>query len=157
MEERRCGAFGTPLGRMCLTADSRGIRSLKFADPPADLPRDDGDLLRETERQIHAYFSGRRTSFDLPIHLEGTDFQRAVWRKLLRIPYGETRSYQEIACAIGRPGAARAVGAACAANPIWILIPCHRVIASDGRLTGYAGGIDRKQRLLALERRLIRP
>jgi methylated-DNA-[protein]-cysteine S-methyltransferase len=101
--------------------------------------------------QIEEYFSGERRVFDLPVSLDGTPFQMAVWKALARIPYGETRSYGQIAEAVGRPGAARAVGMANHANPIPIVIPCHRVIGHDGSLTGYGGGLDIKARLLSME------
>ena len=102
-------------------------------------------------RQLEEYFAGERTMFDLPIRPRGTQFQISVWNTLLAIPYGETRSYAQIANAIGRPSAVRAVGAANGANPIPIVIPCHRVIGSNGSLTGFGGGIDVKRRLLELE------
>lgn len=102
-------------------------------------------------RQLREYFTGKRRRFDLATEPRGSDFQQTVWRELLRIPYGEIRSYSELAHAVGRPGAARAVGRAVATNPISIVIPCHRVVGSDGSLTGYAGGLAFKQGLLALE------
>ncbi len=102
-------------------------------------------------RQLTDYFSGRRQTFDFPYQLRGTDFQRAVWRELLKIPYGETRSYKDIAQAIGRPKAYRAVGMANNKNPLSIVVPCHRVIGSNGQLIGYAGGLASKKALLALE------
>ena len=102
--------------------------------------------------QLLEYFEGKRTAFDLPLDLRGTPFQLEVWRALLAIPYGETRSYAEIARAVGRPAAVRAVGAANGANPIAIVVPCHRVIAADGSLGGYGGGLELKARLLAMER-----
>jgi len=101
--------------------------------------------------QLREYFAGKRRRFDLETEPRGSVFQQAVWQELLRIPYGETRSYSELAAAVGRPGAARAVGRAVATNPISIVIPCHRVVGSDGSLTGYAGGLEFKKGLLALE------
>jgi len=109
-------------------------------------------LLDEAERQIHAYFAGRLRQFTLPIQLGGTSFEQDVLRMLLDIPYAATVSYAEIARLIGRPRAARAVGRACAKNPILVIVPCHRVVSSDGKLTGFAAGIDRKQKLITLER-----
>jgi methylated-DNA-[protein]-cysteine S-methyltransferase len=109
-------------------------------------------LLVETEHQLRAYFGGDLRDFDLPLAMAGTPFQQRVWKELLRIPYGETRSYSEIAHAIGAPTAVRAVGAANGANPIPIVVPCHRVIGSGGKLVGYGGGLPLKRRLLALER-----
>ena len=102
--------------------------------------------------QLQEYFSGTRKSFGFPYELRGTDFQRQVWSALLDIPYGQTRSYRQIAQAIGRPTASRAVGAANGKNPIWIAIPCHRVVGTDGSLTGYAGGVGMKRALLELEK-----
>ena len=109
-------------------------------------------ILLEAERQLREYFAGSRTRFELPLDPSGTDFQRQVWRELLKIPFGETRSYVEIARRIGSPRAARAVGAANGRNPISIVAPCHRVVGANGALTGFAGGLDAKARLLALER-----
>jgi methylated-DNA-[protein]-cysteine S-methyltransferase len=105
----------------------------------------------EVERQLVAYLAGQRTSFDLPTALAGDGFQRRVWDRLTRIPHGETTTYGEIAVELGDPILARAVGRAVGANPLSIVVPCHRVVGKDGRLTGYAGGLERKERLLALE------
>ncbi|MEU8528100.1 MULTISPECIES: methylated-DNA--[protein]-cysteine S-methyltransferase [Streptomyces] len=105
----------------------------------------------ETVRQLDAYFAGELTEFDLPLHLVGTEFQLRVWEQLRLIPYGETRSYGELAEALGNPGASRAVGLANGKNPVSIIVPCHRVIGAAGSLTGYGGGLDRKKRLLAFE------
>lgn len=102
--------------------------------------------------QLERYFAGELREFDLPLHLDGTPFQRAVWQQLLRIPYGETRTYGELAEELGKPGASRAVGLANGKNPIGIVVPCHRVIGASGSLTGYGGGLDRKRRLLDFER-----
>lgn len=120
---------------------------------PDDLGvRDDHHpVLLQTKRQLEEYFSGLRNEFELPIAATGTDFQQQVWHALTTIPYGETWSYQDLADAIGNPKAVRAVGMANGKNPISIVVPCHRVIGKSGKLTGYAGGIERKQRLLALE------
>jgi methylated-DNA-[protein]-cysteine S-methyltransferase len=107
---------------------------------------------RAVHAQLRAYARGQIKEFSLPLDPPGTPFQRAVWAALLRIPYGETRTYGEIAAAIGHPGAARAVGMACRTNPIGLIIPCHRVVGGDGSLTGYAGGLDLKARLLQHER-----
>jgi len=106
----------------------------------------------EATRQMRAYFKGRRTTFDLPLVLEGTDFQRDVWHALERIPYGETASYAEVGSWLGRPHAMRAVGMACGRNPLPIVVPCHRVIGADGSLVGFGGGIELKRRLLEFER-----
>lgn len=109
------------------------------------------DALPEVRRQIEEYFAGRRRDFDLAVDGEGTDFQQLVWSELAKIPYGETRSYAEVAVAIGRPAAVRAVGAANGRNPIPIVVPCHRVIGADGSLTGFGGGLEAKRWLLELE------
>lgn len=116
----------------------------------ADVERRD-DALPATRRQIEEYFAGQRRDFDLEVDGEGTDFQRLVWHELTKIPYGATCSYGDIAQAIGRPAAVRAVGAANGRNPIPIVVPCHRVIGADGSLTGFGGGLEAKRRLLELE------
>jgi methylated-DNA-[protein]-cysteine S-methyltransferase len=108
-------------------------------------------VLRETERQLNDYFAGKLKEFSLKFDSSGTDFQRKVWRALAAIPFGETLSYREIAQQIGRPEAARAVGAAIGRNPVSIIVPCHRVIGSNGKLTGFAGGVETKAALLKLE------
>jgi methylated-DNA-[protein]-cysteine S-methyltransferase len=110
-------------------------------------------VLRQAERQLKEYFAGTRTVFDLPLDFHGTDFQKRVWAALLAIPFGETRSYGEIARALGKPSAMRAVGAANGRNPISIIAPCHRVTGAAGQLTGFAGGLKAKAHLLALEAR----
>ena len=108
-------------------------------------------LLQEAEEQLNEYFAGARREFDLPLAPKGTAFQKAVWAEMCRIPYGETRTYGQLAAAIGKPKASRAVGGACRCNPITILQPCHRVVGRSGRLTGYAYGVEMKQYLLELE------
>jgi methylated-DNA-[protein]-cysteine S-methyltransferase len=118
--------------------------------------REDGLKLREAERQLSLYFAGELEEFDLPLAPQGTPFQQRVWRELSKIPYGATISYGELARRIGNPNASRAVGLANGSNPIAIVIPCHRVIGSDGKLTGYGGGLTVKEKLLALERRQLR-
>ena len=113
-------------------------------------------LLVRAAAQLRRYFDGNEVSFDIPLDLLGTEFQRAVWAALLRIPAGATRSYGDIAREIAAPQAVRAVGAAVGRNPLSVIVPCHRVVGSDGSLTGYAGGLERKQALLALEGSLVR-
>ncbi len=120
-------------------------------EAPTEWQRQDTDLLLEAKRQLEEYFAGIRAGFSLPLAPQGTDFQKTVWRQLEAIPYGETRTYGQIAAALGKPKASRAVGGANHNNPIAIVIPCHRVIGADGSLTGYAGGIDLKEQLLHLE------
>ncbi|HSK81639.1 MAG TPA: methylated-DNA--[protein]-cysteine S-methyltransferase [Thermoanaerobaculia bacterium] len=112
---------------------------------------EDSERTAEVRRQLEEYFAGERQTFDLALSPKGTAFERSVWSELSRIPYGATRSYAEIARAIGRPGAARAVGRANGANPIPIVVPCHRVIGADGSLTGFGGGLEVKSRLLEIE------
>ena len=127
---------------------------MEYIDPaagPVEETAARSPLLDEAEGQLEEYFAGRRRSFDLPLDPKGTPFQRSVWAALCEIPWGETRSYGEIARRVGKPGAARAVGMANHRNPIAILIPCHRVISANARLSGYAGGRDRKEYLLSLE------
>lgn len=109
-------------------------------------------LLQEAEEQLNEYFAGVRREFDLPLAPKGTPFQQAVWQQLLRIPYGEVRTYGQLAAALGKPKASRAVGGACHCNPICIIVPCHRVVGANGSLTGYAGGLDIKEYLLELEK-----
>ena len=144
--------FETPFGPMAL----EGETALTRLWLPGTLPdlRGRGEetpLLRAAREALLAYFAGERRGFDLPLDPAGTDFQRAVWEALRAIPYGGTRTYGEIAAAVGRPKAVRAVGQANHVNPLPIFIPCHRVVGTGGALTGYAGGLDRKRALLALE------
>ena len=114
--------------------------------------KEETPLLVQARDQLLAYLSGARRGFDLPCRAEGTAFEQAVWRELSLIPYGQTRSYGEIAARLSVPGAARAVGRACGKNPLLIVVPCHRVISSAGKLTGFAAGVEMKQALLALEK-----
>jgi methylated-DNA-[protein]-cysteine S-methyltransferase len=149
--------IATPLGKLLLARTERGLAGAWFEGQkhhpgPLDaVRRPDDALLREAADQLHAYFAGERDAFDLPLDLHGTGFQRAVWRALLTIPGGRTRSYGEIARALGAPAAVRAVGGAIGRNPLSVVVPCHRVVGSDGSMTGYAGGVERKRALLALE------
>jgi methylated-DNA-[protein]-cysteine S-methyltransferase len=148
----------SPVGRLKLVASPNGLSAILWEDddpkrvrlgPSEEAP--DHPVLVEAERQLREYFEGTRTAFSLALDFAGTAFQQQVWRALLTIPYGETRSYGQIARQVGRPSAVRAVGAANGRNPISIIAPCHRVIGSTGKLTGFAGGLDVKQRLLTLE------
>ncbi len=151
--------FDSPVGLLTLVAIGDWLRAILWPDDPTarvELPptvaRNDHPVLSKTIGQLNEYFSGRRRMFDLPVRPVGTAFQQSVWQELLTIPFGETRSYAEIARRVGNPTAARAVGAANGRNPISIVIPCHRVVGANGGLTGFAGGIEVKRRLLALER-----
>ncbi|MCL7659366.1 methylated-DNA--[protein]-cysteine S-methyltransferase, partial [Klebsiella pneumoniae] len=114
-------------------------------------PEEDLEIFHRAEAQLGEYFAGQRTQFDLPLAVKGTEFQRSVWQALTQIPYGSTAGYGELAEMLGRPGAARAVGAANGKNPISIIVPCHRVIGADGSMTGYAWGEEKKRALLTLE------
>lgn len=136
-----------------LTATAQGIRTIEFMPEGvlAGSPNPENPFLHEAVRQLGAYFRGELREFQLALDFEGTDFQKQVWRQLETIPYGQTRSYSQIAEAIGRPKAVRAVGAANGANPIPIVVPCHRVIGASGKLVGYGGGLPLKKRLLELE------
>jgi methylated-DNA-[protein]-cysteine S-methyltransferase len=147
----------SPVGRLYLAATERGLTELLFIDEMSGLPelvKGGGEAARivdDTERQLAEYFAGKRREFDIPVAPAGTEFQLATWKALRLIAYGETMSYGELARRIDRPRAVRAVGAANGANPISIIVPCHRVIGADGTLTGYGGGLHRKRRLLELE------
>ena len=144
----------TPIGELLVTADDDGAVTgvhLPGRHPKTTGWQRDDATLAEARRQFEEYFAGERTTFDLPLRPAGAPFQLRVWEALLQIPYGETASYGEIAREIGHPGAARAVGAANGRNPIAIIVPCHRVIGSNGSLTGYAGGLECKRALLDLE------
>jgi methylated-DNA-[protein]-cysteine S-methyltransferase len=152
-----CRTIDTPVGVVTVAGDGSVITHVRMDDqrhPPDGLDAwlPDPTAFPEATRQLGAYFEGALTRFDLPLRPEGTPFQREVWEALRDIPYGATASYGEIARQVGRPGAARAVGWANGHNPISIIVPCHRVIGADGSLTGYGGGLERKERLLRLER-----
>jgi methylated-DNA-[protein]-cysteine S-methyltransferase len=139
----------SPVGPLRLRADDHALLEVAFAKGAPE--RSAHPILRLAGAELAAYFAGKLTRFEVPLDAVGTEFQRAVWRALLEIPFGETRSYADIAVRIGRPAAVRAVGAANGRNPIAIVIPCHRVIGSDGSLTGYGGGEPRKRWLLSHE------
>ncbi len=147
----------SPIGRLLLAGDEKGLRRISFpegkgaVEPEADWVRDD-DALRDVVRQLQAYFNGELREFDIPLQMDGTTFQRGVWRALQDIPYGETISYGELARRIGNPKGSRAVGLANGANPIPIVVPCHRVIGANGSLTGFGGGLRTKEMLLGLEK-----
>jgi methylated-DNA-[protein]-cysteine S-methyltransferase len=151
-------ALDSPVGPLRLFASGQSLRQIDFmAGRNPALPdaswREDRALFGNIIRQLEAYFAGELESFDLPLHPKGTAFQVRVWRQLCEIPYGETISYGELARRIGNPNASRAVGLANGANPIPIVIPCHRVIGTSGKLVGYGGGLEVKEKLLALETR----
>lgn len=148
----------SPVGKLTLVARDHALAAVLWEnDPPSRVPL--GPLeenalhptLLEAERQLQLYFAGKQQQFDLPLHFEGTPFQQKVWHALTTIPFGETRSYAQVAIQIGSPKAVRAVGAANGKNPISIIAPCHRVIGTNGKLTGFAGGMEAKAFLLQLE------
>jgi len=147
----------TPIGVLTLVASDVGLSMILFEnEDPADIdaaPDHSDPVLRAAAAQLAEYFAGERREFDLPLDLEGTDFQKEAWLALADVPYGETTSYGEQARAIGRPGAFRAVGAANGKNPVPIVLPCHRIVGADGSLTGFSGGLDIKQQLLVHEQK----
>ena len=141
-------------GNIVIESDGNAITCIKTEDNAKQKGKKEADILTDkAAKQLEEYFNGKRKEFDVPIHPQGTDFQKAAWTALQKIPYGETRSYKQVAEILGNPKASRAVGMANNRNPIWIMIPCHRVVGSDGSLTGYAGGMDMKRKLLELEKR----
>jgi methylated-DNA-[protein]-cysteine S-methyltransferase len=158
MKQHVYKTMDSPVGKLTLVASSGGLAAILWEnDRPGrvrltiDAQDDRHPVLLEAERQLGEYFDGRRKTFALTLDLAGTAFQRKVWNALLTIPFGETRSYAQIARQIGSPSAVRAVGAANGKNPVSIVAPCHRVIGSTGKLTGFAGGLDVKAQLLSLE------
>lgn len=142
----------SPLGPLGITEENGFITRVSFGAEDSRL-QEDTPLLRRAAQELAEYFAGSRKMFDLPLLAAGTPFRQQVWRELCKIPYGQTCSYAELARRVGNPSACRAVGGANHHNPIVILIPCHRVVGADGSLTGYGGGMNRKQFLLALEQR----
>ncbi len=153
-----CKFMESPVGKLQLVASEKGLVAILWEnDDPrrvvlGDLRADDRQpILIETERQLKEYFEGQRQGFSIPLDMRGTLFQKSVWEALLAIPFGETRSYGQLAKQLGRPSAMRAVGAASGRNPISIVVPCHRVIGSSGKLTGFAGGLEAKVHLLEIE------
>ncbi|MDC2957674.1 methylated-DNA--[protein]-cysteine S-methyltransferase [Streptomyces gilvifuscus] len=154
---RRHTVTDSPYGPLTLVAEDGTLCGLYMTDqrhrPPQETFGDrDDTLFDEAQEQLKAYFAGELKEFTLQLQLHGTSFQRTVWDQLRRIPYGETRTYGELADALGNSGASRAVGLANGRNPIGIIVPCHRVVGADGSLTGYGGGLPRKRRLLDFER-----
>ena len=145
-----CCGYETPFGFLVIGDDGEGITAIHFEGQSRDLRRPSA-LTELAAEQLGEYFAGTRREFLLPLHPSGTAFQQSVWQALIRIPYGETRSYRQIAEAVGRPAACRAVGMANHCNPIPFVIPCHRVVGANGSLTGYAGGLEMKRKILAME------
>jgi methylated-DNA-[protein]-cysteine S-methyltransferase len=146
--------YASPIGLIEIGGAAEHIVSLYFVDQQSPDTKS-CDTVEAAARQVGEYFEGTRREFELPLHLEGTAFQEQVWRQLLTVPYGQAATYQDIANAIGRPKAVRAVGAANGQNPISILVPCHRIIGSGGKLVGYGGGLWRKEWLLRHEGYLL--
>ena len=147
----RHGVYPCPLGTLVIGHTDAKIVSVKLQTAPTH-PHCPSPLSDLAAGQIMEYFQGKRQDFDLPIYAPGTPFQMAVWHEISRIPYGQTRSYGQIAAILGKPKASRAVGQAANRNPLWIIVPCHRVVGKNQALTGYAGGLETKQALLELER-----
>ena len=154
----RYARFATPLGTIIATASGDSLTSVDFVDakyaPILDADcKEDPDFapLKECARQLRGYFDGKRRTFDLPLAPRGTPFQQRVWKEIARVPFGKTITYAKLAERAGAAGSARAAGAATGRNPIAIVVPCHRIVGTDGSLTGYAGGLERKMKLLELE------
>ena len=153
--------YESPVGQLLLVGDGNHLHQVHFehgkhAAKPAPEWKESRQPFEEVIRQLKAYFRGELEDFEIPLSMEGTGFQRSVWEELRRIPYGETISYGQLAERIGKPKAIRAVGAANGSNPIPIIVPCHRVIGSDGSLTGFGGGLPTKKKLLELETRQLK-
>lgn len=149
---RRYIEYDSPLGTLYLAEERGQLVEISYV-PIVKGEKKETELLEEVKRQLEEYFKGNLKNFDLPLNPSGTEFQKKVWKALLTIPYGETRSYGEIASQIGKEKASRAIGGANHVNPISIVIPCHRVIGKNGSLVGYGGGLDKKTILLELERK----
>lgn len=146
--------YESPIGKLTLASNGEAITQVEFEDnryPLPEHPRGDDKILRQARKELDAYFAGKLKDFTVPVAPEGTEFQKKAWKALQKIPYGQTRSYGQQAKVVGNPSASRAVGAANGRNPIPVIIPCHRVIGSNGSLTGFGGGMKRKQFLLDLE------
>ncbi len=161
MDTLQVRTVDSPVGPLTLAGKNGRLRHLRMVDQTYEPSREgwtrDEDAFAEAISQLNAYFAGELLDFDLELDLVGSEFQRRVWAALLTIPYGETRSYGQIAAQIGSPNASRAVGLANGHNPIGIIVPCHRVIGANGSLTGYGGGLERKKSLLDMERNRVAP
>lgn len=145
--------YDTPVGKICIGEDNGAITRVTWTQLPKSYIQEETELILRCKKQLEEYFAGKRKTFDLPLAPKGTAFQQRVWKALQDIPYGELRTYQEIALAVDNPKGCQAVGGANGKNPIAILIPCHRVIGKDGSMTGYSGGLEKKEWLLELERK----
>lgn len=151
--------FDSPVGRLLIAGDGELLHLISFPSGsrtwhPEQEWRKDEKPFKQAFKQLDQYFSGKRRGFDLPLHFAGTPFQNTIWKRLLKVPYGTTTTYRDLAIALGRPAASRAVGAANGANPFPIVVPCHRVLGSNGSLTGFGGGVDVKRFLLAHEQKI---
>ena len=144
--------YETPVGKLCIGEENDAITRVTWSKIPQEYILEETKLILRCKKQLDEFFAGKRKTFDLPLAPKGPEFQQKGWKALQEIPYGETKTYGEIAAAIGNPKAARAVGMANNKNPIGIIIPCHRVVGANGKLVGYAGGMEKKEFLLELER-----
>ncbi len=150
-EQLYSSTYDSPIGPLTLVASERGLVALEFGKRKHPEAAEDPRRFAACRKELEQYFAGKREEFTVPLDIRGTEFQKRCWHELLKIPYGQTRSYRQIAEAVGNRNAVRAVGLANGQNPIAIIVPCHRVIASDGTLCGYGGGLELKEELLRLE------
>lgn len=155
MIKKYYGYYNLPIGILEIICSEDSILSVMFVEQEKSVMNKGNEILENTIAQLNEYFNGSRKAFDLKVSLNGTDFQKNVWNELLKISYGETLSYKSLAIRVGNEKSVRAVGSANSRNKIWIIVPCHRVIGTNGSLTGYAGGIDRKQWLLNHEKNIL--
>lgn len=144
--------YDTPVGKLCIGEENGSITRVTWTQLPQSYIQEETELILRCKKQLEEYFAGKRKTFDLPLAPKGTDFQQRVWKALQEIPYGALRTYKDIAIAVDNPKGCQAVGGANGKNPIAILIPCHRVIGKDGSMTGYSGGLEKKEWLLELEK-----
>lgn len=151
----RWTALNSPIGQLSVATDEVGVCGVHFGRVDGAPTETDDARLRAAVAELDAYFAGELTAFTVPLSVRrGSDFERAVWREMSKIPYGEMRTYGDVATAVGDPGAARAVGVACNRNPIPVIVPCHRIVGAGGKLVGFGGGLPRKRQLLELEARI---
>ena len=146
--------YSTPVGKITIADDSNGkiaYVALPGKTVPFETVEKESEIIKKAGKQLEEYFAGRRKDFDIPLNPNGTEFQIKVWRELCKVPYGKTITYKDLAVKVGNPNGARAIGMAMNRNPIAIIAPCHRIVGHDGSLTGYAGGLDLKKKLLKLE------
>lgn len=151
MSTQHIAHYHSPVGLLEITADNKGLTGIRLLSQPKGLTESTNPIIKETIKQLAEYFQGDRKEFSIPLSFGGTDFQRSVWEALLQIPYGKTTTYSQVAVSIDRPKAIRAAGTAIGKNPIPIIIPCHRVIATNGGLGGFAWGLEVKKKLLDRE------